>query len=41
MYEYDSRGGNTDEQATPVHQLILGPAQWFGFGVTLMRRYSR
>ncbi|WTW92199.1 hypothetical protein OG216_01915 [Streptomycetaceae bacterium NBC_01309] len=41
VYEYDGRGGNTDEQATPVHQLILDPAQWFGFSVTLMRRYSR
>jgi hypothetical protein len=39
IYEYDSRKGNADEQAHAVHQLILDPAQWFGFNVTLMRRY--
>ncbi|MBL7496674.1 VOC family protein [Frankia sp. CNm7] len=40
VFEYDSRAGNSDEQAHAVHQLILDPAQWFGFNVTLMRRYN-
>ncbi|MBL7548670.1 VOC family protein [Frankia sp. AgB1.9] len=39
VYEYDSRKGNADEQSAAVHQLILDPAQWFGFNVTLMRRF--
>jgi hypothetical protein len=38
-YEYDSRQGNADEQASAVHQLILEPDQWFGFNVTLMQRF--
>lgn len=41
VYEYDSRKGNAGEQAMHVHQLILDPAQWFGFTVTLMRRYGQ
>lgn len=40
-YEYDSRKGNSDEQHWAVHQLILDPTQWFGFNVTLMKRYGR
>ncbi|MDQ1429902.1 MAG: methylmalonyl-CoA/ethylmalonyl-CoA epimerase [Actinomycetota bacterium] len=40
-YEYDSRTGNASEQAVAVYQLILDPAQWFGFSVTLMRRFGR
>ena len=40
-YEYDSRKGNASEQAAAVHQLVLDPDQWFGFGVTLMRRFPR
>ena len=39
VFEYDSRKGNPDEQASAVHQLVLDPAQWFGFNVTLMRRF--
>lgn len=37
-YEYDSSKGNSDEAAAAVHQLVLDPEQWFGFGVTLMQR---
>ncbi|HZP30099.1 MAG TPA: nuclear transport factor 2 family protein [Acidimicrobiia bacterium] len=37
-FEYDSRAGNGAERAAGVHQLVLDPAQWFGFRVTLMRR---
>jgi hypothetical protein len=40
-FEYDSRQGNTDEQRSAVHQLVLDPGQWFGFNVTLMQRYGR
>lgn len=40
-FEYDSRQGNADEQRQAVHQLVLDPAQWFGFNVTLMKRYGR
>ena len=29
------------EASTPVHQLVLDPAQWFGFHVTLMQRGKR
>ena len=39
-HEYDSRKGNAQEQAWAVHQLILDPEQWFGFNVTLMKRYT-
>jgi hypothetical protein len=39
-YEYDSRQGNDAEQHWAVHQLVLDPAQWFGFNVTLMKRYG-
>jgi catechol 2,3-dioxygenase-like lactoylglutathione lyase family enzyme len=39
-FEYDSRNGNAQEQAAAVHQLVLDPDQWFGFSVTLMRRYG-
>ncbi|HEX4432458.1 MAG TPA: VOC family protein [Frankiaceae bacterium] len=39
-YEYDSRQGNDAEQHAAVQQLILDPAQWFGFNVTLMKRYG-
>ena len=39
-YEYDSRQGNTAEQRSAVQQLILDPAQWFGFNVTLMKRHG-
>ena len=38
-YEYDSRQGNDAEQRAAVFQLVLDPAQWFGFNVTLMKRY--
>lgn len=38
IFEYDSSQGNAAEAATGVHQLVLDPAQWFGFAVTLMRR---
>jgi hypothetical protein len=38
VYEYDSSQGNEAEQQWGVHQLILDPAQWFGFNVTLMHR---
>jgi hypothetical protein len=37
-FEYDSAQGNESERATGVYQLVLDPAQWFGFTVTLMRR---
>jgi catechol 2,3-dioxygenase-like lactoylglutathione lyase family enzyme len=40
-FEYDSRQGNDEEKARPVHQLVLDPEQWFGFNVTLMRRFER
>ncbi len=40
-FEYDSRQGNDEERARPVHQLVLDPTQWFGFNVTLMRRFER
>lgn len=40
VFEYDSREGNEAEQRWAVHQLILDPGQWFGFNVTLMRRYG-
>ena len=40
IFEYDSRKGNADEQSRAVHQLVLDPAQWFGFNVTLMRRFG-
>jgi ketosteroid isomerase-like protein len=40
FYEYDSRTGNEDERRQAVHQLVLDPAQWFGFNVTLMKRYG-
>ena len=39
-YEYDSRQGNAAEQHAAVQQLILDPGQWFGFNVTLMKRYA-
>ncbi len=39
-YEYDSRQGNADEAEMAVHQLHLDPEQWFGFNVTLMRRFA-
>jgi hypothetical protein len=39
-YEYDSRQGNDSEQRAAVHQLVLDPGQWFGFSVTLMKRYA-
>jgi hypothetical protein len=39
-FEYDSRKGNDAERRSAVHQLILDPGQWFGFNVTLMRRYG-
>jgi catechol 2,3-dioxygenase-like lactoylglutathione lyase family enzyme len=39
-FEYDSREGNAAEQASAVHQLVLDPTQWFGFHVTLMKRYG-
>jgi hypothetical protein len=39
-FEYDSRKGNDQEQGYAVHQLILDPDQWFGFNVTLMRRFG-
>ncbi|RBY84329.1 nuclear transport factor 2 family protein [Blastococcus sp. TF02A-26] len=39
-YEYDSREGNADEAEMAVHQLHLDPEQWFGFNVTLMRRFA-
>jgi len=38
IYEYDSSKGNEAEQSWAVHQLVLDPAQWFGFNVTLMQR---
>ena len=38
IFEYDSSKGNASEQAAAVYQLVLDPAQWFGFTVTLMRR---
>lgn len=41
VYEYDSSKGNPTEQRTGVHQLVLDPAQWFGFSVTLMQRTPR
>src|SRR5687768_15060681 len=34
-FEYDSSKGNADERAANVYQLVLDPAQWFGFTVTL------
>lgn len=40
-YEYDSRRGNAQEAEAAVHQLVLDPAQWFGFSVTLMQRFGR
>jgi len=40
QFEYDSRLGKVDESATAVHQLILDPSQWFGFSVTLMKRFK-
>jgi ketosteroid isomerase-like protein len=40
FYEYDSRTGNDDERRQAVHQLVLDPTQWFGFNVTLMKRYG-
>jgi hypothetical protein len=40
QFEYDSRPGTVDEAATAVHQLILDPSQWFGFSVTLMKRFK-
>jgi hypothetical protein len=39
FFEYDSRTGNADEAASAVFQLVLDPAQWFGFHVTLMKRF--
>ena len=41
FFEYDSTQGNAAEASTPVHQLVLDPAQWFGFHVTLMQRGKR
>lgn len=41
MFEYDSTKGNASESAAAVHQLVLDPAQWFGFTVTLMQRGRR
>jgi catechol 2,3-dioxygenase-like lactoylglutathione lyase family enzyme len=38
IFEYDSSKGNASEQASDVYQLVLDPAQWFGFNVTLMQR---
>jgi ketosteroid isomerase-like protein len=40
FFEYDSRNGNAAERSAAVHQLVLDPAQWFGFSVTLMRRFD-
>jgi ketosteroid isomerase-like protein len=40
FFEYDSRKGNAAERSAAVHQLVLDPAQWFGFSVTLMRRFK-
>jgi ketosteroid isomerase-like protein len=40
-FEYDSRTGNAAEAAAAVHQLVLDPEQWFGFSVTLMKRYGQ
>jgi hypothetical protein len=37
-FEYDSRQGNEAERSMGVRQLVLDPAQWFGFHVTLMQR---
>jgi hypothetical protein len=37
-FEYDSSTGNAEERGTGVYQLVLDPAQWFGFTVTLMQR---
>jgi hypothetical protein len=37
-FEYDSSQGNESERATGVYQLVLEPAEWFGFNVTLMQR---
>lgn len=37
-FEYDSTKGNAKEASTPVRQLVLDSAQWFGFSVTLMER---
>jgi hypothetical protein len=39
-YEYDSRQGNDSERQAGVYQLVLDPGQWFGFNVTLMKRFS-
>jgi catechol 2,3-dioxygenase-like lactoylglutathione lyase family enzyme len=41
IFEYDSSKGNASEQASDVYQLVLDPAQWFGFNVTLMQRGGR
>ena len=38
LLEYDSSKGNAAERAANVYQLVLDPAQWFGFTVTLMHR---
>lgn len=40
VYEYDSRTGPDAAAVSPVHQLILDPAQWYGFSVTLMKRFG-
>jgi hypothetical protein len=40
-YEYDSTRGSAAEAAHAVYQLVLDPAQWFGFTVTLMQRGRR
>ena len=37
-FEYDSSQGNESERTTGVYQLVLEPAEWFGFNVTLMQR---
>jgi hypothetical protein len=38
LFEYDSSQGVPEEQRLGVRQLVLDPAQWFGFNVTLMQR---
>lgn len=40
VFEYDSRKGNSMEVKYAVHQLILDPGQWFGFNVTMMKRFN-
>jgi hypothetical protein len=39
QFEYDSRPGNVEKGVTAVQQLVLDPSQWFGFSVTLMKRF--